>query len=81
MYIVAIAWLYVTLMMAITEDSIFSGLVTFVMYGLFPCSIVMYLMGSPARKRALKLKEQQEFEAQKKLQEESVNSADSVEKT
>ena len=62
MYIVAIAWIYVTLLMSITEESILAGISTFFFYGLLPCSIVMYLMGAPSRNRALKAKEKEEHE-------------------
>ncbi len=55
MYIVAIGWLYVALMMAITESSVISGIGTFVFYGLIPVSIVMYLLGTPARWRSKKM--------------------------
>jgi hypothetical protein len=54
MYIVAIGWLYVALMMAITESSVIGGIGTFVFYGLLPVAIVMYLLGTPARWRAKK---------------------------
>jgi biotin transporter BioY len=52
MYIVAIAWLYVTLMMAVTEKSITAGVLTFVFYGLLPCALLVWLIGTPARRRA-----------------------------
>lgn len=52
MYIVAIAWLYVTLMMAVTEKTIIAGVLTFFFYGLLPCSVLMWLMGAPSRGRA-----------------------------
>ena len=51
MYIVAIAWIYVVLMMSITEESIIAGLVTFALYGILPLTIILYIMGSPQRKR------------------------------
>lgn len=51
MYIVAIAWLYVTLMMAITEPSVVGGVLTFVFYGLIPCGLLLWLVGTPQRKR------------------------------
>ena len=51
MYIVAIAWIYVILMMSITEDSIVAGLVTFVFYGILPLTLILYIMGTPQRKR------------------------------
>jgi biotin transporter BioY len=52
MYIVAIAWLYVTLMMAVTEKTITAGVLTFVFYGLLPCGLLVWLIGTPARRRA-----------------------------
>jgi small-conductance mechanosensitive channel len=51
MHIVAIAWLYVVLMMSITEQSVVAGIMTFLLYGVFPLAIILYLMGSPQRKR------------------------------
>ncbi|MCA3185319.1 MULTISPECIES: hypothetical protein [unclassified Cupriavidus] len=60
MYIVAIGWLYVALMMAITETSIVAGVATFLLYGLAPVSIVMYIMGTPGRQRRRKAREAEE---------------------
>lgn len=57
MYLVAIAWLYVTLLMALTQDSILSGLFTFLGYGLAPLSVVMYLLASPQRRAARRARE------------------------
>jgi Na+-transporting methylmalonyl-CoA/oxaloacetate decarboxylase gamma subunit len=37
--------------------------VTFVMYGLLPLSLVMYVMGAPARRRAIKARELAELAA------------------
>ncbi|MDY7578564.1 hypothetical protein RGU70_09535 [Herbaspirillum sp. RTI4] len=51
MYIVAIGWMYVVFMMAITEQSATAGVMTFLLYGVFPLSVVLYLMGTPQRKR------------------------------
>jgi mannose/fructose/N-acetylgalactosamine-specific phosphotransferase system component IID len=66
MYIVPIAWLYVTVMMAVAEatnttGTVLGGVITFLLYGLLPVSIVVYVMGSPARKRAIKAKERAEL--------------------
>jgi hypothetical protein len=57
MYIVAIAWLYVISMMSITEQSAFAGIMTFFLYGVFPLTIVLYLIGTPQRKRNRQIKE------------------------
>lgn len=51
MYIVAIAWLYVTLMMAVTEASLTAGVLTLVFYGLLPCGLLLWIVGTPQRKR------------------------------
>ena len=51
MYIIAIAWLYVTLMMAATEPSITAGVLTFAFYGLLPCALFIWIIGTPQRKR------------------------------
>ncbi|QPF72866.1 hypothetical protein G8A07_07925 [Roseateles sp. DAIF2] len=57
MYLVAIGWLYVALMMALAEavssqGSVLGAIVTFLFYGLLPVAIVMYLLGTPARRAA-----------------------------
>ncbi len=51
MYIVAIAWLYVALMMAITESSVSGALLSFIFYGLMPCALLLWIIGTPQRKR------------------------------
>ncbi|GCB04545.1 hypothetical protein [Ralstonia sp. SET104] len=57
MYIVAIAWLYVVLMMSLTEQSWIAGIGTFVFYGVAPLSLFLWIAGSPARKRRRKAQE------------------------
>lgn len=59
MYIVAIAWLYVALMMALTEASIVAGVLTFIFYGLLPCALLLWLVGTPQRRRLRQVAEQQ----------------------
>lgn len=51
MYIVVIAWLYVTLLMALTEANITAGLLTFLFYGLLPCALFVWIAGTPQRRR------------------------------
>lgn len=68
MYLVAIAWLYVALMMAVaeatsTQGTVIGAVFTFLLYGLGPVSLVVYLLGTPARRRARRASEQQ-LEAQ-----------------
>lgn len=50
MHIIVIGWIYVVLMMAITEQSIVAGIMTFLLYGVFPVSIILYLTGSRRRR-------------------------------
>nr|MDP2192353.1 hypothetical protein [Rhodoferax sp.] len=69
MYIVPIAWLYVALMMAVAEanhtnGTVLGAVITFVLYGLGPVALVVYLIGAPARRRAIKAKEAAERAAQ-----------------
>lgn len=57
MYIVAIAWIYVALMMAVAEatntnGTLLGGILTFILYGILPTSIIIYIMGAPQRKKA-----------------------------
>lgn len=67
--IVAIGWLYVTLMMALTEHSFVAGVLTFLLYGVFPLSIVLYLLGTKQRRERRAYREQQaRLEAQSKSQ-------------
>lgn len=51
MYIVAIAWLYVALMVAFTEANIVSGILSFLFYGVAPLALLLWLFGTPTRRR------------------------------
>lgn len=56
MYLVAIAWMYVVLMMAVAEatspiGTVLGAVFTFLLYGVLPLSIVLYIMGTPARRK------------------------------
>jgi hypothetical protein len=68
MYIVPIAWLYVVMMMAVAEasnsnGSLLGAVITFVLYGLAPVGLLLYFIGTPARKRAIKTREANEARA------------------
>ena len=57
MHIVALAWMFVVVLMALaeatsTQGTVLGALFTFLLYGLLPLAIVLYLMGTPARGRA-----------------------------
>lgn len=51
MHIVVIAWAYVVFMMAVTESSVIAGIMTFLIYGVIPLSIILYLGSSAKRKQ------------------------------
>ena len=83
MILVAIAWVYVVLMVALVEatserGTVLGALFTFALYGVLPLSIVMYLMLSPARRRARRAADawvQQTDEARGSLNEPAAGSA------
>ena len=62
MYLIPIAWLYVTMMMAVAEatnsnGTVLGAIVTFVLYGMLPVVLVVYLMRTPARRKAIRARE------------------------
>jgi hypothetical protein len=57
MVVVAIAWMYVVLMMALAEathpnGTVLGAVFTFLLYGVLPLSIVLYLLHTPTRRQA-----------------------------
>ena len=57
MYLIVIAWLYVTLLMGLaeafsTQGTVLGAIITFLLYGVLPMSLVVYLMGTPLRRKA-----------------------------
>lgn len=50
-YIVAIGWLFVIIMMAITSTSFLSGVVTLFCYGILPLGLFLWIVGTPQRRR------------------------------
>jgi len=59
MYLTAIAWIYVVLMMSVAEatssnGTVLGSLMTFLLYGALPLALVMYVINTPARRRKLK---------------------------
>jgi Flp pilus assembly protein TadB len=70
MHLVVIAWLYVALMMAVAEatspiGTVFGAILTFLLYGVGPVSLVVYVMSTPARKRAIKARDAAELAARR----------------
>ena len=56
MYIVAIAWMFVVVLMAAAEatssqGTVLGALVTLLMYGALPLGLVLYIMGTPMRRQ------------------------------
>jgi len=68
MYLIVIAWLYVALMMAVAEAShpqgtILGAVFTFLLYGIAPVSLVVYLLSHPARRKLRAEREAREARA------------------
>eukprot|EP01137_Pigoraptor_chileana_P027555 Opistho-2@10327 len=67
-YLVVIGWMYVVLMMSVAEatnttGSVLGAIVTFFLYGLLPVALVVYLMRTPQRRKAIKAREAAELQA------------------
>ena len=67
MLLVVVGWMYVVLMMAVAEanssqGTLLGAIVTFLLYGAGPVAIVVYIMGTPGRKRRLKAQQLAERE-------------------
>ncbi len=68
MHIVVIAWLYVALMMAVaagthTAGTVIGAIFTFLIYGVAPVALVVYLLNAPARRKRIREREQAQQEA------------------
>ena len=67
-FLVIIGWLYVALMAAAAEaaspvGSVTGAVFTFLLYGAGPVALVVYILATPMRKRAIRAREQAEQEA------------------
>lgn len=65
MHIVVIGWLFVTVLMAVAEaaapnGSVLGAFFTLLLYGLLPLGIVMYILGTPGRRRLRREREERE---------------------
>ena len=63
MYLVVIAWLYVVLMMAVaeafsTQGSVLGAVITFLLYGVLPLCLVIYILNTPQHKARRKVEEE-----------------------
>lgn len=68
MYLIAIAWMYVVLMMALAEamapqGTVLGAVFTLLLYGVGPLALLLYILGTPVRKRARRAAEAAEAEA------------------
>lgn len=57
LYLVALAWIYVVLMVAVAEaaspqGTLVGALFTVIGWGVVPLGLVLYILGTPARRRA-----------------------------
>ena len=57
LYLIAIAWIYVVLMMTVAEalapnGTVLGALFTLLLYGVLPLAVVLYIGATPARRRA-----------------------------
>ena len=57
MYIIAIGWLYVTVLVAFNEPTVISGIISFIFYGLLPCGLLLWLAGSKVRRQRRRYQE------------------------
>jgi hypothetical protein len=67
-YLVVIAWTYVALLMAVAEanhpnGTLLGAAFTFVLYGVGPVALLIYLMGRPGRRAARQRREAAEAAA------------------
>lgn len=56
MYLIAIAWMYVVLMMSVAEGlspvgTWLGAFFTFVLYGVLPLSVILYILGTRLRRQ------------------------------
>ena len=69
MHIVAIAWTFIVVLMAAAEatspqGTLLGAFFTLLLYGALPLSVVLYILGTPMRRRARHLAERAEADAQ-----------------
>ena len=57
MYIIAIGWLYVTALVALNEASVVAGIASFLLYGLLPCGLLLWLGYRRARRQRQRYRE------------------------
>jgi hypothetical protein len=68
MHIAAVGWIYVVLMMSITENSVVAGIMTFFVYGVLPVTIILYITGTGGRRRRREQNKLREIQERQQLQ-------------
>ncbi len=71
MHIIFIAWIYVVLMMSLTESSLTAGVITFLAYCVLPLAIIHYITNGKQRKQRKHQNQQKFKQAQQTQQEQS----------
>lgn len=62
MWIVVVAWMFVVVLMTVAEamspiGSVLGAVMTFFLYGVGPLALVMYLLGTPMRRKRRRARE------------------------
>ncbi|MBL8328323.1 MAG: hypothetical protein JNJ71_05685 [Rubrivivax sp.] len=83
MYLIALAWMYVVLMMAIAEamspqGGLIGATFTFLLYGVLPLSVLLYILGTPLRRRRMRRLEAEQAMSERSDDDGSHAAADSV---
>ncbi len=73
MYIIAIAWAYITILMAATEPNLVAGVLTLVFYGILPLALLLWVFGTPKRRHARRQLEQMGNSTEPEASAESLN--------
>lgn len=65
LHLIALAWMFVVVLMALAEGTSSQGswlgaFFTLLLYGVMPLAILLYVLGTPGRKRHLREREAQE---------------------
>lgn len=60
MHIIAIGWIYVAGLMALTEPNAVAGILTFFFYGFMPVALLFWISGSGKRRRRRRAQERSE---------------------
>ncbi|MDQ7989506.1 MAG: hypothetical protein REI09_07715 [Candidatus Dactylopiibacterium sp.] len=53
MYIVALAWLFVACLLSAGQTSLIAAFLTFFFWGVLPLALVLWIVGTPRRRRRL----------------------------